>query len=417
MSVYENILKNFQEFDAFLCGCKENDKKDLQCLKMMYAIHMENNRGKIGIVEYLKQTVRFLIKFMSIPFVQIRLKNVESSNKIAIVKNTAIENRFSKKYGIVEVEFQRFFSFNSSTIGMYIRVIQLISILFKNDILNKRYIFLLLHRLIDYLMVLKTVEIGSLKVLLVENDRTPYNLGLIHLFQKRNLKTIKYDNWLIDSINHNDIYCDIYFYPSLYHKGVIQSFAFNKNLQYVKGGFISWDKLSGYKLQHSGEEIIVSYFTQFGIDFNVHLNYISDIEHILDARAEKFTIHVKIHPRESVQKYASLLKNQNIVLHTSIDNYELISRSNFCFSVFSTISLEAKHINPHSYFINYHAKDYKIVNYEKLGLDLLDTKEKLREVLSNEYAPIDSKKFIKDQNCTYSDSSDKLYSLAMGYTE
>ena len=410
MSVNKNILINFNLYDKFISTFKEEDIKLLLSLKMMYSIHMENNKDKLGFKEYAKQGFRFLLKFMAIPFFKIFILD---SNKVAIIKNSSIEEEISKMYEFSLVDFQWKLNFNNKFLLIYKRLFKSIYQLYKSSELNKKYIFMLAHRLIDYLMVYHTIDINNIKILLVENDRHPQNLALVHLFKDKELRTIKYDNWLIDSINHNDIYCEEYFYPSLYHKRIIESFDSNKELIYHKGGFLNWDKLKKYSYIPKKNSVVVIYFTQFGIDKKEYLQYIHDIDKILAKLYSKYVLRIKVHPRENIDKYKiELEQNKKIsIIDNTVNNYELISQANFCFSVFSTISLEAKHIMENSYFINYNYQNFDIVDYNSIGLDLIDGIDTLETVLNKKNIPISKDNFIEKNNCSYPYSSKNLFEL------
>jgi hypothetical protein len=399
----QKIIKNFKVYDAFLSPLKPKDRNVLLALKMMYSIHMENNDLKNTFV--FKQSLRFILKLIMIPFVKININGVKSSH--TILAEGRIEENLSKKLDISLINMKKTVILNMDSIQIYKKIYQVILILNNDRTLKKRHVFSLLHRLIDYLLVYHTVDIKSIKVLLIENDRLPSNLALIHKLREENIKTVKYDNWLISPINHNDIYCKYYFYPSLYHRDIIKSFNTNKNLKYIEGGFLDWDRLYSYVSQPRKKII---YFTQFGIDISVHSEYILDIVNILKIQKLNYELIVKTHPRENIQSYQSILEiDKNIELIDSCEDvYFLISEANFCFSIFSTISLEAKHIIKNSYFINYQVDEFDILDYDKLDLDVVTDKNSLEDVLLSKHIATDKERFIEKNNCMFPNTVNKM---------
>jgi len=393
----QEIINNFKDYNRFL---KHNNKKVFLSLKMMYSVHMQNI--KKNTIFYIKQIIRYLVKFALIPFYKYKITNLKKD--IAILDNTDIEKYIAQKVDCDLIKIAISPCLNKKFFKVYKEVIKNTYILIKSP-LKKAHLIPILHRLIDYIMLFETLDTKNLKILLIENDRIPTNLALIHLLQKNKKISIKYDNWLIDPINHNDVYCDYYYYPNNYHKEIIKSQNINKNTKYIKGGFLHWDKLSNYSLKpHPKTKII--YFTQFNIDINEHLQYINDILEISKQLFNSFELIIKIHPRET-NRY-EFIKNKNIKVIKSCDNiYELIANSDYCFSVFSTISLEAKHIIKHSYFINYN-KNFSLIDYKKIGLDVINSKNLLLKVLKNEFNPISQENFINQFNCNFPYSIQKL---------
>jgi hypothetical protein len=394
--INQKIIDNFYLYDKFLSLLNPREKEIALSLKMMYSIHMENNNGE-GNLFFIKQFLRFVIKFFFIPFMKIEL---ESSSKDVVLKNSTIEISIVNHSTLSLGSLKRKICINFSSLKIYKELFTILSIYRKDKTLNQRYILLLIHRLIDYLLVYHTINIQKVRTLLMENDRDPYNLALIHRAKIMNIETIKYDNWLIDPVNHNDVYCEYYFYPSLYHKNIIASFYSNSKLKYLKGGFFDWDRLNSYTVMAKKRVI---YFTQFGIDMNQHKQYICDIANILKNIDHEYQLVIKIHPREESSQYRKIVGDIYPVtfISTCDDIYQLISESEFCFSVFSTISLEAKHIVANSYFINYDSPNFEIIDYDKLDIDLIQNREMLQKILEKQYTPLSIEEFIKKNNCSF----------------
>lgn len=411
MDMNNRIIINFQVFNNFLSKLSVKNHKIASSIKMMYSVHMEIQKEKIKFLFLMKQLTRFLIKFFLIPFYQVELIGNDKKSDSVILKNTTIEEFISNKTSIPIVFFKKSITFNLQFITIYTNVLKIIYFLLIDKSLNKKYILSLIHRLIDYEMTFHTLEIPAFKMILLEDDRSPSNLALIHFLRKNNVTTIKYDNWLIDPINHNEVNCEYYYYPSLYHKKIIEQFECNHELKYIKGGFLFWDRLSNYKYEVKEDEFSIIYFTQFSIEVDVHKQYIRDIIETMHKNQIKGKVIIKVHPREKSSKYQELLNFfDNIeIVDKTYDNYILISKANICFSIFSTVSIEAKHITNNSYFINYETTN--LVDYNELGLDVITDKDMLNDIFSNKYIPIAQDDFIKNNNCQFPNSIKILHNI------
>ena len=407
MNVNASILGNFKIYDKVLSRLDAKEKKVLISLKMMYSIHMENIQADKNLFFLFKQLIRFVLKLITVPFYKVKVSNNAKTSKCAIIKSSKTEEYMASKVGATLISTKKCFSLNMKSADVYKRLFRSVYLLFRSTELNKAYCLALSHRLVDYLMVYHTIDLGEIKVVMMENDRTPVNMALIHLAKERSVKTVKYDNWLIDPVNHNDVYCEYYFYPSLYHKEIIQSFESNRELKFVEGGFAYWDNLDLYeKIKNTHMKKIV-YFTQIGISVQEHLSYIDDIAQTINKLGLSYELIVKIHPRENTQSYKELSVRYRVVDRHD-DIYALIAEADYCFSIFSTVSLEAKHILNNSFFINYRKEDFGYINYNDLGLDLIGNNDDLLRLFKRDLLPVSQDIFISRGNCSYPYTAEKL---------
>ena len=180
-------------------------------------------------------------------------------------------------------------------------------------------------------------------------------------------------------------------------------------MRYIEGGFISWDALDKYTYVPKRDIDTIIYFTQFGME-ELHLSYMEDILSVLNGRKKPYELIIKVHPRENGTLYYAFAKKHTFVrtLEEDDDIYELISNASYCFSIFSTISIEAKHILTHSYFINYQHQDFSLVDYDKIGLDLIRDKGMIQRIFDGDFTPVDQTKFIKKNNVCYPHTLAKL---------
>ncbi len=400
------IVKRFNQFQSFLSSLDEEDRKCLISLKMMYSVHLSSYTKKRKEIVLLLSLFRMFIKLISIPFLKFTLLIYGNKSFCAILKHTSIEEYISKTNNISLCEIKKRTCINKKTFIIYKNFALCFHKLLKSD-LSKIDILILAHRLIDYISVYSTLEIKKTNTIFIENDRSPINLALINRCKETNIQTVKYDNWLIDPINHNDVYCEYYYYPSIYHKQIIQKLNTNHDLKYLEGGFMYWDKIATYSLKKLDNIISIVYFTQFGIALDEHARYIKDISEIMSTLGLPFQLKIKVHPKENQELYKKHFINHAIV-EEYINLYELIASSNFCFSIFSTVSLEAKHLIQNSYFINYNYSSFNLLDYNALKLDLIKNKEMLFDVLTHKYTPISQELFIKQNNLMYPQSTKKI---------
>ncbi len=313
------------------------------------------------------------------------------------IKNTKII--FTKK----KVSFRQ-------DIELLIIFIKCLNLYRKNKILDFKILLKSLPFLINFLIVYRDINLNNIKILIMEGDAVPINMALIFKSKELNIKTIKIDHFLIDPINHNRIFCDYYFYPSYYHLNIMKNFISNNNVKYVKGGVVHWDNLIKYKNNFNSKREI-TFIAQHSEISEQEIVYIEDIISLLK---ENDCLNIKIHPLDNSNRFDRYLKNSKIRLYKNqVDNYELISKSQICFSVFSTLSLEAKHISEKTYFINYYVQDFHdFIDYEVFDnyIETIKSYNRLKEVLngSNTFS---STGFIENFNISYPNTGKKLKKL------
>lgn len=394
--VNEEIQQGFRAYDRFLSHYRTSGHYEaLRSLKMMYALHMRVVERKKALFP-VKQLLRLAGKVLVLPFTKMRLVGRNTDCVVLECYATMEQDCFpADPPGIVAL--RRFWALNPEWMGILIRFFKAAVLLLGTDRLKRGRVVALLHRLLDYYHVHRTLEFQGIKTVFMENDRFPTHKALIDKARLAGVKTVKFDYWLIDAINHNDVYCDCYFYPNRYHRDIIETFSQVEELTYISGGFPNFDRLA--QLRRSVDENApVVYFTQPDIPFDEQARYIRDIARFAKDRG----LIVKVHPRDDTRRYEDLRSERIVLGAAGSDSYRLLESGAMFFSVFSTISLEAKHLSPYAFFINYDKDGHRYpVDYERLGLDLIDSEAALEALFQGRLEVSSSESFIARFNPAY----------------
>ena len=398
------IRNNFQVYDKFLLKFK-NDRKAYDALfsiRTYYAVHSElgNFLGTKNTLTLIKTVLGIIWNLLLLFFQETQL----SSNEKAILlhyssKDKEIANDINAKLTIIEK--QR--NFSLKRIILIPMIFKLFYYLLKDNNLNRAYILKCLSHIISYTECHHNINLNNIKTIISENDVWPIYVAIITKAKEHNIRTIKIENALIDDIQHNNVLCEYYYYPSIFHKHIREKFEINKNLKYIKGGFLSFDKLNEYQQKKDKDSIV--YFT-CGVDFYGRYGDLFYINEILDILPQRFILNIKVHPRDNIKSYEQYMNNErcNIIYSIKVDNYKLISESSICISIFSSLSLEAKLINKHSYFINYWANETSnIIDYKLFNsfFDTIETKKELKKIILGKFKPIESKVFSANYNIRF----------------
>jgi hypothetical protein len=141
--------------------------------------------------------------------------------------------------------------------------------------------------------------------------------------------------------------------------------------------------------------------------------YINEILSILDGDD---VLYIKVHPRDDPARFSAYADDPRceVIRHGHVDNYELISGVQYCFSVNSVLSVEAKHILENSFFINYDiSRAGEVFDYDLAGdyLDIVTSREQLASVLGGEFRAKDKSLCYKGFNVSYPASRKSLWAF------
>ncbi|MDH1977191.1 hypothetical protein [Aliarcobacter butzleri] len=408
------ILNNYNIFDSFLANISHTNNflyNSFLSIRLVYSASYgkEDISRKETVIDFLK-VVYFLLKIcITKSFLEIKDRD------ILIIGSNRVDNEISNilKIPNTSVVFsKKIFSFTKKDIDIYITFYRCLKLYKKYKILDFKILLKSLPSLIDFLIVNRDIELSNLKVLVMEGDAVPVNMALIFKAKENNIKTIKIDNFLIDPINHNRVFCDYYFYPSYYHLKIMKSFPSNDSVKYIEGGIVHWDNLVKYKKELNNNKREITFFSQHSEISKREINY---IEEIISLMQENDYLNIKIHPLDKSNRFDIYLNNPKIKLYKdTIDNYQLISKSEICLSICSTLSLESKHICEKTYFINYFIEEFQgYIDYDIFNnfIYTIRSHSDLKEVLLNKNKIFPITEFIKNFNISFPNSSEKLKEL------
>lgn len=408
MQIHEQILKNYEQFDSFLNNISLNNEcyKTYLSIRLLYSAingKKTNVSKKESFIDILK-TLYALLKIFRIKAI------LKTKNEVVVIGSHKLDYQVAEELKIDNVNiifFKQKISITKKNFQLVKIFFKCMKLYFKNGGLKFSILLKSLPGMIDFLIASRDIDVSGIKVFIMESDSMPLDLALIFKAKEYNIDTIKIDHFLIDPINHNRIFCDHYFYPSFLHLSIMQKFPENNYINYVKGGIIHWDKLGNYPLiQTECREI--TFFGQHGEILNERdeLFYINEILSLMN---ENDILNIKIHPNDKTKKFNYYKNYSNVSLIEDIkDNNSLIARSAICFSICSTMSLEAKHICENSYFINYEIEKFNgyvdYITFEN-SIETIYTRKDLKKVLLHNKKTLPISNFIANFNFNFPHST------------
>lgn len=275
---------------------------------------------------------------------------------------------------------------------------------------------------IESILLYHQIDLTGIDVIITEDDIDFRHAIILQKAIEQGIKTIKIEHFLIDEVQHNNVLCEYYFYPSVFHKRVREKFPINQRLKYVEGGFINHDIIAKYEYLPQLSPKIILFITQHGGQFGARdeLFYIDEILSLI--AGDDYVVHIKVHPREQPERYAKYGNNDRckVVSGRDVDNYELISRAYFCVSISSSLVLEAKLICNRSFFIKFDIDDdFDMVNLNDFSdfFDVVQSKRELGLVLSGAYGFKAREIYLKNYNMTYPDTKNRFVKFLDSITE
>ena len=378
------ILKLFQEYDLFLSQVSKESRNEyhaLFSLRTYYVLH--GNFASKDRVRFLLMTFFKIIGGVLLyPFIDYQL----SQRRKVIFLRSYEQIRFDTGDKIPSARIERKYSFLCRFQGWFSLIIEYaacVKKLFSCRGLHTDNILYVLSNLLNYLLVYRKIDMGNVKVLVAENDLYPPQIAAIQKAKDSGAKTIKIEESFIDTTNHNNIFCEYYFCPGEFYRRIRGRFIMNHGVKYIDGGIIGWDALSKYRHTPAEGARHILFICQHSGAVD-EFRYIDDI---LSVTSTRDVLLIKVHPRDNLSRFQVYADNPRckIVRHGDMSNYELISRVDYCFSVNSVLSVEAKHIMNYSFFINYSLpNDQEIFDYDlaKDYFDIITSREQLQAALN-----------------------------------
>lgn len=414
--MFNKILANYHNFDQFLLNFSNESiqKNSFMSIRLLYCAIL--GKKEITLIQGLKHTLKLIIRLVKLPFF---VAEISQKNSVLIVGKHRLDYEVSKltKIPCTHIELRKRQKFSASAWKIYFKILKIFGAcivqVIRNPILEWKIFFCSAYGLLDFLVTYYTVKLDGIKVIVTESDSMPIDFALLLKAKENNIKSIKIDHFLIDPINHNRLFCDYYFYPCLLHFNIMKSFNANSHVKYKEGGFLHWDQLAMYQYSPTLPKKIC-FFTQHGgiLGQKDEIYYINEI---LEVLPPSYTLSIKIHPFDSVERYSIFQQNPNIeIVFGTIDNYALIAEATICLSICSTLTLEAKHVCENSFFINYEPDSLKgFINYEGFHgvIETLTSREMLSKAICGEFERTKIDNFLKGFNLSYPHAVKRLLSL------
>lgn len=365
--------------------------------------------------QLLRENVRHILSYLS------RVPHFEPKSPITMLSiHPIIDEPVANMMGlpITPIRYERSFAKASVAINAVNLILPLAAwaLLLLAPKLKWRAVVACLPDLLDYTLVIRRLNLGAVKVVITHRDRYGSEVGLMRLARKQGIPTIKVDYYSpLDAFCQNTIEAEYFFYPNDNNRGIYERYPHNKHVKFVPGGLPKWDLIGKHTHAPKSDPKIVLFMGQYDIEQFTGIDERFYIAKILDYLPAGYRLYIKPHPSEEFSRYEEFAKRgARLIAHGEIDNYELIAQSTICFSVYSAMLYEAKHLCPQSYVINFFPELAPHVEYDFLSqyVDHVKTEEMLIEVLNGRFTPLDVEGFIRKFNSTFPASSLALLSLA-----
>ncbi len=406
----ERVKKNFHDIDGFLEKKTTNFNLYwlLFSIRTHYSVIDELNiqKGEVSLSYEFKNLIRIFYLVLIYPITTIAIGAKEN---ISILGQWRFDRELSKAVNIPQLELKREWSFlKLNRIKHLFYFIVYFSQFFREKKFDKRKLLRNFCNALYFWKYYNEADLSGIKLIIVEDDLNSVHVAILLRSMQESIIRVKTEYTHIDSLLHNNVFADYYFYPTTYNKIIRDKSNYNENVKYIKGGYLNAAYL-GYPrdINKVEKQNIVTYFTGHSNLFAQDDTFY--IAEILTFLPSKFELVIKVHPYDKIEKYEYLKTNPQVrVCHFSdISNLDLILKSKFCISIFSGMSLDAKVLCNNSYFINYTWKDsYFAEDYRSLNLffDTISSSEMLSDVLSNKFQAKPLDLFNANFNMTYPDT-------------
>jgi hypothetical protein len=399
---HSNVKRNFDKIDSILrtLPFESDEYHMLFSIRTYYSFWAERKLfDKKAFRFYIKSILKWIILLILFPFSYMKFTKKEDK---VILGNWHFDDYLSGMIDIRLLKYKTLFSLYGFVNRLKI-IPKIIVFSFKTLTLLDKGKAVVSSPQIFYFYRALLADVRDIKTIIVENDIYPVNYGILLAAQRNNIVRVKIEYAIIDSVIHQNCFCDYYFYPTIVHRKIRENCPYNSQLKYIEGGYLNKFNIVNSSYEKP-ENMVITYFTEHGDFFEKNdLFYIDDILKVLPVNG---IINIKIHPYDKIERYSKYQKNNNIRLYrsTDINNADLISKSSICLSIFSTMSLESKYICNNSYFINYeignspYEYDYSIFN---TFFDTINSSKKLYDVLNGKYNPRTIEEFHQNVNITF----------------
>jgi hypothetical protein len=409
----KNILNEWKKFDAFLNSLKGDAKKSQYAflIRNLYVANFELKRLGWSIFDIIF-TVRNLFRsffsfFLKKPYV----KRKEDVFLLEIGEN---DQALSRKIKVPLFKMEMKWGFDLRQFWIFFSWLIVVFRLFLAKPLNNFIVLKCLTEMLRGVQVLHYLDLSGVKIIITQRDRYPVEQAIVFKGKEQGVVSVRIEDFpLYEKIFRDTIICDYYFCPNKTAEDIWRSFEQNKTVCFIPGGFPFWDVLADYPYNPHISPRIVSYWTTYAdkdiisdsYDFSLYIN------ELINALPLDAVLYIKVHPLDDFNRYRTFQSEKvKLIRHGEIDNWKLVSISSFVFSIMSTVSYQAKHICPGSFFINFEPVDSPLCGYEFIEnyIDIIRTKDELKAFLSGQRQPKAQGAFLSFFNPGYPKNSEKL---------
>lgn len=414
------IVANYEKYDRFLAWLAQKEKSDrvylaFQSVRCAYAVDI-NMPGTWSLIK--RWVLTGILVFLA-PFLHFRLSDRQSQVVIFNTGSIVHRERLAKIMNLPLVTVEHSFGIKNfkGKLPISKEFLLIIYYCLVNHLLETGKILSYAYYMLGFLAIYDNLDFGRVTTIITETDISPKEFAVVKSARNKKLRTIKIDYVFTDPVHHNSIYCQEYFCPNEYHKEILGQFPQNRDVIFHHGGFPSWDELAKFTWEPANNEKIITYFTQHTYYLEQQMEHLRHLADFVD-KNPGYTLYIKKHPLDK-KDYAILSTNKKIKIiePEQISSYELIAISAYTFSIFSILTLEAKHICNNSFFINYKAdSDTALIDYNVFSryVDVVTDREMLTKVLLGGIAARDQASFINCFNPTYPNTCKKLAEIVAG---
>ncbi len=414
----EQILKAWRDYDAFLAGLSKTPQRQLFARfgRNLYAAQAElgfltlEGRATAGgrWVRRLRLILRCLI---TAPVLYAR------ASKLILCTNAEKEAFVAKHLGLPMVNVRFRISIHPQNLKTILIWGRLSLRMFFSSVLNKDYVTRVIDALLTGIHQYQRIDLTGVRLILTMRDRYPQEIGVLEKAKREGVKTVKYSYFPIyNAITNQAVSTDYYFCSNPIEKSIFSGQPHNENVSFHIGGIPYWDSYAAYRHQPDPAPRLILFMSNYG-DANLYgsAKYIPAyyIEEIAAIMPGDCILGIKVHPLDDEKKYARFLGRRVQILRTQslLENAGLYARASFVLAVASLSVFEAKHINTHSYLINYHCElFYENGFYDRIRpvMDVIESREDLTAFLSGEKEPIARETFLKGFNPAFPNSTAAL---------
>lgn len=409
----QKVLENFEAIDIILATIPKDSIlfHYVFSIRSQYSVYTE-----LTLMHgfFTKRAIRKILGWICFGFLSIfvncfREIVVTDKEDVVLLGNWRFDISLSKELNIKQLKYKSRFTiqrlFNIKL--LLFEFCFLMKTIFVLRKLKKTNLLFSLYSLFTYSLCFNTIDLSGLKVLVGANDLSSLYYAFWHKAKILGIKRVHIEYVQINSISANNVFADYYYYPSSLHFNIRKKCPqnYNKDLEYIKGGYLNTDYLQYAKQRKiTTQHPEVTYITSHSYMFvNDDLFYINEIlKHLPD----DYRLNIKVHPYDNLNRYNHFLSHPKVTIFSfkEITNPALIARSSMLFSICSALSLEAKFLCNKSYYLNYDAySDVYSDYYDELSpyMDVITTDQQLKNIFKGVYENKSFELFKSNVNMTY----------------